>query len=92
MRKLSARWIPRQLTVDQKHTRQNMSRANRNRFETDPDNFLLRLWMKHGFVISSNNTNNSLNNGSAPAHTQRLFCHLGRLWLQYFGMLMVFLW
>ena len=24
MRKLSARWVPRLLTVDQKHTRQNM--------------------------------------------------------------------
>ena len=42
MRKLSARWVPRFLTIDQRHTRQNMSLANLNLFETDPDKFLLR--------------------------------------------------
>ena len=53
MRKLSACWIPRLLTVDQKHTRQNMSLANLNLFETDPDKFLLRCltmdetWVQH---------------------------------------------
>ena len=43
MRKLSALWVPRLLTVDQKHTRQNISNANLNLFETDPDKFLLRF-------------------------------------------------
>ena len=42
MRKLSARSVPRLLTVDQKHTRQNLLLANLNLFETDPDKFLLR--------------------------------------------------
>ena len=42
MRRLSAHSVPRLLTVDQKHTRQNMSLANLNLFETDPDKFLLR--------------------------------------------------
>ena len=42
MRKLSGHWVPRLLTVDQKHTRQNMSLTNLNLFETDPDKFLLR--------------------------------------------------
>ena len=40
MRKLSARWVPRLLTVDQKHTRRTLSRTNINLFEEDPANFL----------------------------------------------------
>ena len=53
MRKLSARWVLRLLTVDQRHTIQNMSLANLNLFETDPEKFLLRcvtmdeIWVKH---------------------------------------------
>ena len=53
MRKLSARWVARFLTVDQRHTRQNMSLANLNLFEIDPDKFLLRCvtmdetWVQH---------------------------------------------
>ena len=43
MRKLSAHWVPRLLTVNQKHTRQNMLHANLNLFEKDPDKFLLRF-------------------------------------------------
>ena len=45
LRKLSARWVPRLLTVDQKHTRRTLSRTNLNLFEEDPANFL------KGFVI-----------------------------------------
>ena len=40
LRKLSALGTQ---TSDQRHTRQNMSRANLNLFETDPDKFLLRF-------------------------------------------------
>ena len=40
-RKLPARWVTGLLTVDQRHTRQNMSLANMNLFETDPEKFLL---------------------------------------------------
>ena len=53
MRKLSACWVPRFLTVDQRHPRQNMSLANLNLFETDTDKFLLRCvtmdetWVHH---------------------------------------------
>lgn len=53
MRKLSARWVPRLLTVDQKHTRRTLSRANLNLFEEDPANFLQRFvtmdetWVHH---------------------------------------------
>ena len=53
MRKLSARWVPRLLTVDQKHTRRTLSRTNLNLFEEDPANFLKRFvtmdetWVHH---------------------------------------------
>ena len=53
MRKLSERWIPRPLTVDQKHTRRTLSCMNLNLFEEDPANFLKRFvtmdetWVHH---------------------------------------------
>ena len=53
MRKLSACWVPRLLTVDQWHTKQNKSLAKLNLFETDPEKFLLRCvtmdetWVQH---------------------------------------------
>ena len=53
MRKLSARWVPRLLTIDQKHTRRTLSRTNLNLFEEDPANFLKRFvtmdetWVHH---------------------------------------------
>ena len=43
MRKLSAHWVPRLLTVDQKHTRCTLSRTNLNLFKEDPANFLKRF-------------------------------------------------
>ena len=43
MRKFSARWVPRLLTVDQKHTRRPLSRTNLNLFEEDPSNLLKRF-------------------------------------------------
>ena len=36
MRKISACWVPGFLTVNQRHTRQNMSLVNPNLSETDP--------------------------------------------------------
>ena len=53
MRKLSARWVPRLLTVDQKHTRRTLWGTNLNLFEEDPANFLKRFitmdetWVHH---------------------------------------------
>ena len=41
MRKLSARWVPRLLTLDQKHTRRTLSRTNLNLVEEIPANFLI---------------------------------------------------
>ena len=53
MRKASVHWVPRLLTVDQKHTRRTLSRTNLNLFEEDPANFLKRFvtmdetWVHH---------------------------------------------
>lgn len=53
MSKVSARWVPRLLTPDQKHTRLVMSQANLVLLEADPDSFLERFltqdecWVHH---------------------------------------------
>ena len=53
MRKLSARWVTRLLTDDQKHTRLTLLRTNLSLFEEDPANFLKRFvtmdetWVHH---------------------------------------------
>ena len=53
MRKLSARWVPRLLTIDQKHTRRTLSRTNLNVYEENSANFLKRFvtmdetWVHH---------------------------------------------
>ena len=53
MSKVSARWVPRLLTPDQKLTRLVMSEANLARFEADPDRFFERFltqdecWVHH---------------------------------------------
>ncbi|XP_048259430.1 histone-lysine N-methyltransferase SETMAR-like [Haliotis rufescens] len=53
MHKVSARWVPKLLTADQKPQRENLSRENLKLFEGDPDNFLKRFvtmdetWVHH---------------------------------------------
>ena len=53
MSKVSARWLPRLLTPDQKLTRLVMLKANLARFEADPDRFVERFltqdecWVHH---------------------------------------------
>ena len=53
MRKLSALWVARLLTFDQKHTSCTLLRTNLNLFEEDPANFLKRFvtmdetWVHH---------------------------------------------
>ena len=58
MRKLSALWEPRLLIVDQGHTRQSMSLANLNLFETESEKVLLRCMtmdeaLVHNFILES---------------------------------------
>ena len=96
MRKLSARWVPRPLTIDQKHTRHTLSHLNLNLFEEDPANFLKRFVTmdETWFITLPQRPNNNRNNGSTQAHPrqrrQRLFHQLGRLWPRFSGMQMVF--
>ena len=72
MRQLSARWVSRLLTVDQRHTRQNMSLANLNLFEKDPEKFLLRYvmmdgtWVQH-LIPESKLQSKQSNHPGAPA-------------------------
>ena len=68
MRKLSARWVPRLLTVDQKHTRRTLRiltflRKILPTFLRD-----LSLWMKHGSITLPQRPNSNRNNGSTQAH------------------------
>ncbi|KAM3914022.1 histone-lysine N-methyltransferase SETMAR-like [Leptodactylus fuscus] len=53
MRKVSARWVPRMLTDEQKKKRVDISRANLKKFQADQENFLSRFvtmdktWIHH---------------------------------------------
>ncbi|XP_076039451.1 protein GVQW3-like [Oratosquilla oratoria] len=53
MSKVSARWVPRLLTPDQKKTRRTMSAENLELFEADPEDFMARFvtmdesWVHH---------------------------------------------
>lgn len=53
MRKLSARWVPRLLTIDNKRIRLNCSKASLELFNRNPDDFLRRVvtvdetWIHH---------------------------------------------
>ena len=53
MTKVSARWVPKLLTAEQKRERDQTSLYNLRRFETDPDDFVARFvtmdetWIHH---------------------------------------------
>lgn len=63
--KVSARWVPRLFSMEQKRTRLTISRDCLELFEADPDDFciVLLLWMKHGFTTVHQKQNNSQNSG-----------------------------
>ncbi|GBP09183.1 Putative uncharacterized protein FLJ37770 [Eumeta japonica] len=54
MRKLSARWVPRLLTLDHKRNRVTTSKECLAMFSRNPDEFcaVLLLWMKHGSITT----------------------------------------
>ena len=72
MRKLSAHWVPRLMTVDQKHTRLTLSRTNLNLFEEDPPNFLRRFvtmdetWVHHFIPEAKQQSKQWKHSGSPP--------------------------
>ena len=96
MRGLSARWVPRLLTVDQKHTRRTLSRAVLNLSEVDPPaNYFQRFvtmdetWVHHFTPEAKQQSKQWKHPGSPRQRRQRLFHQLERLWPWFSGMLMV---
>ena len=95
MRKLSARWVPRLLTVDQEHTRCTLSRTNLNLFEEDPANFLKRFvtmnetWVHH-FTPEVRQQSRQWKHPGSPPPKKAKTVQLGRLWPRFSVMQMVF--
>jgi histone-lysine N-methyltransferase SETMAR len=92
MTKLSARWVPRLLTADQKRTRFQMSRENLRLFEADPDNFMRRFvtmdetWGHH-FDQSPNNSRSGNMRILSSRRRPKLCPLLERSWPLSFAML-----
>lgn len=65
MRKLSARWVPRLLTIDQKLTRMNIYQGCLDLFKRNPSEFLRRFitvdetWI-HYYTPQTNSQNSGL--------------------------------
>ena len=96
MRKISAHWVPRLLTVDQKHTRCKLSRANLNLFEEDPANFLKRFvtmdetWVHHFTQEAKQQSKQWKHSGSPPPKKAKTVPSAGKVWPRFSGMQMVF--
>jgi len=92
MSKVSARWVPRMLTIDQKRTRVTDSERLLLQYHLDPVDFWhgSSPWTKPGFIISILSPNVSLSSGSisVPLHPGNfeLVHQRGRLWHQFSGM------
>jgi len=64
MKKLSARWVPRLLTVDHKHDRVAISKQCLEIFQRNPDEFLRRfITVDETSVTSHQSRRNNQNNG-----------------------------
>jgi len=68
MKKLSARWVPRLLTVEQKRNRMTTSKHCLDMFKCNPKEFLRRFVTVDGFTITHQKRKNSLNSGLNPAN------------------------
>ena len=81
MSKVSARWVPRLLTPDQKHTWLVMSQANLAVFEADPDSFLERFftqdecWVCH-FEAETKRQSMQWKHHSSPLKRRPRWCRL----------------
>ena len=80
MSKVSARWVPRLLTSDQKLTRLVMSEANLARFEADSDRFIERFltqdesWFHH-FKQETKKQSMQWKHPISPASKKARWCH-----------------
>ena len=90
MRKLLARWVPRLLTVDQKHTRCTLSRTNLNLLEEDPANFLKRfvttdeIWVYHFTPEAKQQSKQWKHPGSPPPKKAKTVPSAGKVMVSVF--------
>uniref|UniRef100_A0A1I8NKG9 Uncharacterized protein n=1 Tax=Musca domestica TaxID=7370 RepID=A0A1I8NKG9_MUSDO len=85
MKKLSARWVPHLLTVEQKRIRMNISQACLDRFKRKKD-FKRRFitvdetWIRHYIQRQKNNPNSGLKLEEVSQRRKQQFNRLVRLW------------
>lgn len=94
MRKLCAKWVPRELTFDQKQQRVDDSEQCLELFNRNKSEFLRRYyqWMKHGSITTHPSQIGSQHHGQQATNrvhnAQKRNSRLARLWRLYFGMRM----
>ncbi|KAG5343856.1 RTJK polymerase, partial [Acromyrmex charruanus] len=77
IKKLSARWVPRLLTVDHKRDRMTISKQCLEMFQRNPDEFLRRFiivdetWI-HYFTPETKEQSTQLTSPSEPGHNKRV--------------------
>jgi len=95
MEKLSARWVPRLLTVNQKLTRKTVSIKNLALYKRNPSEFLRRFitvdetWIHHYTPESKQQSKQCIGPGEPqpqPQRRQKQFYRRIRLWRLCFGM------
>lgn len=99
LKKLSARWVPRMLTPDQKRSRVLHSEASLAKFSADPDEFLSRFvtvdetWVHHFDPESKQQSMEWHHKGSPPPRKFRVVPSAGKIMATIFwdadGILMV---
>src|SRR5436189_5524165 len=91
MRKLSARWVPRLLTLDQKRIRMKISRALLAQFRRNKSEFWRRLitvdetWIHHYTPETKIQSKQWTAKGEPAPKKQKLFFRLGKCWRLFFG-------
>ena len=99
MSKLSARWVPRMLTIDQKRSRLNISEELLARFNKSPDHFMQRIvtqdetWVHHFDPESKEQSKQWKHQGSPPPKKFRHSTSVGKVMASVFwdckGVIMV---
>ncbi|UYV70100.1 hypothetical protein LAZ67_7001795 [Cordylochernes scorpioides] len=91
LRKVSARWVPKLLTPDQKAVRRRLSSDYLALFEANPEEFVNRFvtmddtWAHHFTPESKQQSMQWRHSGSLPPRKPRQFHQQGSLWCLSFG-------
>src|SRR5436190_21474745 len=91
MRKLSARWVPRLLTLEHKRNRMTTSKHCLDMFKRNPKEFLRRFvtvdetWIHHYTPETKESPNSGLNLANLLQRRQKRFHRPERSWPQFFG-------